>query len=182
MSLVNTAARRVNIGRCCGSGRAEDGRPGCRDALRCKGMLCLLPAALGPRLSPPGAMGARQGWPHPGRLLPNPAKRLGPQCPGNATSKTCSWWLWGIGVPSKGALSAPVLPLASRELQQVEALLGTALGMGRKRSAAVALRCWTPPAANTAAPSSILPNHVKCPIPRVWQVMDMIYSATSSTV
>lgn len=63
-----------------------------------------------PRLSPLGAGGAGQGWPHPVHLLPNPAKRLGLQCLGNAISKVQSWWLWGIGVPSKGALLAPALP------------------------------------------------------------------------
>uniref|UniRef100_A0A8D0KZ56 Diacylglycerol kinase n=1 Tax=Strix occidentalis caurina TaxID=311401 RepID=A0A8D0KZ56_STROC len=35
-------------------------------------MLCLLRAALGPRLSLLRAVGAGQGWPHPGRLLPSP--------------------------------------------------------------------------------------------------------------
>lgn len=73
-------------------------------------------AALGPRLSPLGAAGARQGRPRPSRLLPNLAKGLGLQCPASATPKVQSWWLWGIGVPPKRAVPVPALPLASGEL------------------------------------------------------------------
>lgn len=50
------------------------------------------------------------------------ANWLGLQCPGNATSKMRSWYLWGTDVPLKEALLALVLPLASRELQQGEDL------------------------------------------------------------
>lgn len=91
--------------------RAEDERPGCRNILCCKGMLCLLRAALSPRLSPLGAVGARDVWLHPGHLLPNPVKRLGLQCLGNTTSRVQSWWLWGINFPFKGALLAPASAL-----------------------------------------------------------------------
>lgn len=108
------------------------------DALPCPGVV------LGLGLSPPGAVGAGQGW-----LLPTPAKGLGLQCPTNAASKPQSWWLWGSGVPSKGALPAPALPLGSCSMLRLPwALLG-----GRKGEAAVALCCWAPPAASPAAPS-----------------------------
>lgn len=118
-------------------------RTGCRDALHCRGCSALLWVVLGLRLSPPGAVGAGQ------LAAPTPAKGLGLQCPTNVTSKPPSWWLWGSGVPSKGALPAPALPLGSCSMLRLPwALLG-----GRKGEAAVALCCWAPPAASPAAPS-----------------------------
>ena len=82
------------------------------------------------------------GCPRCGLWVPSRAGRIpaGAQWLGGATSMTRSWWLRGIGVASKGALPATALLLASGELQQVGALLGTALG--RRQPTVIALCCW----------------------------------------
>lgn len=94
-------------------------RTGSQVAVMCCAAGDVLPAAGYPQ---PQVVPSRDGG-GPGRAGCSPAvcspNRLGPQCPGNATSKMQSWYLWGT---SKEALLAPVLPLASRELQQGEDL------------------------------------------------------------
>lgn len=35
---------------------------------------------------------------------------------------------------------------------------------------------------SSCQPGSTLPKHMKCPTPRGWQAMDIIYAATASTV